>query len=114
MELEIKRYKQEQERWRTQISLNTHFDLKEVKLLTGVDLAYWSEENKDYGVCSIVVINYLTKEVIEKVSVADRITVPYYPGYLAFRELPLILKAVECLKNQLDIYMFDGNGFFTL
>lgn len=108
---DIETFKEEQKKWQSQIVLTPNFDLTEIKIVAGVDLAYWSEEGADFGVCSIILINYVTKEVIERVSVADRITVPYHPGYLAFRELPLILKAAVCLKHQPDIYMFDGNGF---
>lgn len=41
----------------------------------------------------------------------SKIEVPYIPGYLAFRELPLVQEAAKKLSNQLDIYMFDGNGY---
>ena len=33
------------------------------------------------------------------------------PGFLAFRELSLVLKTAELLENTPDIYMFDGNGY---
>ncbi|GAB6088102.1 hypothetical protein JCM11672_33740 [Alkaliphilus crotonatoxidans] len=41
----------------------------------------------------------------------SKIEVPYIPGYLAFRELPLVQEAAKKLSNQPDIYMFDGNGY---
>ena len=33
------------------------------------------------------------------------------PGFLAFRELPLILKTAKLLETRPDIYIFDGNGY---
>lgn len=33
------------------------------------------------------------------------------PSFLAFRELPLVIKAAELIENKPDIYMFDGNGY---
>ena len=33
------------------------------------------------------------------------------PGFLAFRELPLIEKTVRLLETEPSIYMFDGNGY---
>lgn len=33
------------------------------------------------------------------------------PGFLAFRELPLVIKTAELLENKPDLYMFDGNGY---
>lgn len=32
-------------------------------------------------------------------------------GFLAFRELPLILKTAKLLETRPDIYIFDGNGY---
>lgn len=81
------------------------------KNVAGVDLAYWQKNNKEYAVCCIVVINSITKEVVEKQHFIDSINFPYIPGFLAFRELPLILKTVEKLKIIPDLYMFDGNGY---
>lgn len=56
-------------------------------------------------------INFDTHEVIEKKNYSDRIEVPYMPGFLAFRELPLVLKTVELLETSPDIFIFDGNGY---
>lgn len=39
------------------------------------------------------------------------ILIPYIPGFLAFRELPLVIEAVKKLTKQPDVYMFDGNGY---
>ena len=95
----------------TNISLKNNFHIKDIKTCAGVDLAYWTQDNKEYGGCSIVVIDVDTKEVLEKVSSYGVINEPYIPGYLAFRELPLILKAAEKLNINPDIFMFDGNGY---
>lgn len=76
----------------------------------GVDLAYWKSREKEVGVCSIVVIDFVTLEVKEKVSAAGTVDVPYRPGFLAFRELPLVLKAVKKLTAEPDVFLFDGNG----
>ena len=35
---------------------------------------------------------------------------PYVPGYLAFREGPVIIEALEVLKIKPDIVLFDGQG----
>lgn len=96
---------------KSNISLKNNFQLDEIKFVAGVDIAYWTVENDDYGVCSIQILDYLKKEVIEEVECIGRVEFPYISGYLAFRELPLIVKAVQKLKNSPDLYMFDGNGY---
>ena len=87
-------------------------DLMQVQLVAGVDLAYWQEKNgQEYAVCCIVVIDYHTFKVIEKVSYADKIKVPYIPGCLAFREVPLFLITYKKVTSIPDVMFFDGNGY---
>lgn len=93
------------------IILENNFNKNSIKLIAGVDLAYWEENNKQYGTCCIVVIDYNTKEVVEKVSSVGEIKVPYVAGFLAFRELPLVIEAVKKLEVEPDLFMFDGNGY---
>lgn len=104
-------FNQIQNSLKNRIETADKFDIKEIKTIAGVDLAYWKENETEYAVCCIVVIDFLTHKVIEKKHCSGEITVPYIPGYLAFRELPLVLKTAEMLDNIPDIYMFDGNGY---
>lgn len=93
------------------VNLENSFDVNEIKTIAGVDLAYWDVNNTTYGTCCIVMIDYYTKEVVEKVYSYGEINVPYISGFLAFRELPLVLEAAKKLSNEPDLYMFDGNGY---
>ncbi|PGZ97871.1 endonuclease V [Bacillus wiedmannii] len=93
------------------VNLENRFDVNEIKTIAGIDLAYWDVNNKTYGTCCIVMIDYYTKEVVEKVYSYGEISIPYISGFLAFRELPLILEAAKKLSNEPDLYMFDGNGY---
>jgi len=87
-------------------------NLSQVQTVAGVDLAYWKEEDgQEYAVCCIVVINYHTFEICEKVSYADKIEVPYIPGCLAFREVPLFLETYKKVTIIPDVIFFDGNGY---
>ena len=94
-----------------QVDFQHLISLEQIKRLAGVDLAYWKQEETEYAVCCIVVIDYRTKEIIEKQYCVDQIEVPYIPGCLAFREIPLFLKAKELLFTKPDLYVFDGNGY---
>ena len=82
-----------------------------IKEVAGIDLAYWNIENKEYAVCCIVVLEKESKQVIETKYTLGRINVPYIPGCLAFRELPLILETIKKLETSPDLFMFDGNGY---
>lgn len=94
------------------INLKDAFNIDTVKLIAGVDLAYWvNNDRQEYAVCCIVIIDKATHKLIETKSYSEKIEVPYMPGFLAFRELPLVIKTAKLLENKPDLYMFDGNGY---
>lgn len=93
------------------IILKNNFDISNIKLIAGIDLAYYEKFNKTFAVCCICVVDYISKDIVENIHLCDEITFPYIPGYLSFRELPLILKTFKLLSKNPDIVMFDGNGY---
>ena len=101
----------QQNELRDRIESVDRFEIGDVKLVAGVDLAYWEQGDDEYAVCCIVVIDFDTHKVVEKKHYSGKIEVPYMQGFLAFRELPLILKTVELLETSPDIFVFDGNGY---
>lgn len=106
-----KQYIMEQLRLKDKINRANCVNLKELKYIAGVDLAYWEQGETEYAVCCIVVLDYNTKTVIEQKYFKDQVITPYIPGCLAFREIPLFLKTKELLEQQPDVYIFDGNGY---
>lgn len=91
--------------------LKSNFDLKDIKYVAGVDLAYWNDGKGEKAVCCIVVIDFETKKILETVDFMDYVNFPYIAGCLAFREIPLFLKALRKLRYSPDLYVFDGNGY---
>ena len=74
-------YIKEQMKLSSKIQRENMVHLSQVQTVAGVDLAYWKEEDRqEYAVCCIVVIDYHTFEIREKVSYANKIEVPYIPG----------------------------------
>lgn len=92
------------------IVMNNSFELDRLHYIAGVDLAYWKEDTEK-AVCCIVVLDYKTGEIVEEVHSVGEIKFPYIPGYLAFRELPLVMECTEKLSIKPDLYVFDGNGY---
>lgn len=79
---------------------------REPRRVIGLDVSY----RGDYGYAAAVSIDYATHE-IEEIGVAEGITVfPYIPGFLAFREAPLMIKAFLSLKTREGILMVNGHG----
>ncbi|WP_210468738.1 endonuclease V [Sporosarcina sp. 6E9] len=105
----IEKYKAIQTELARDICLKNRFH--RIKFCAGVDIAYKELDEAEWGICSIVVIDYASKVVVEKTSSAGKITVPYIPGYLAFRELPLVIETANKLSIAPDLFIFDGNGY---
>jgi deoxyribonuclease V len=59
---------------------------------------------------AIVVLNRQDFSVVEEVTVQDRVTFPYVPGLLSFRELPILLQGFARLKVKPDLVLCDGQG----
>lgn len=100
-----------QEDLKTKINIKYSINEEDIKLIAGIDLAYWNESEVEKAVCSVIVLDYASKKVIEKVYSVGEIKVPYIAGYLAFRELPLIIETIKKLNSIPDLFMFDGNGY---
>ncbi|MBQ8966313.1 endonuclease V [Ruminococcus sp.] len=111
MDTDEQRFLTIQDSLREKICLEDSFVLEDIKTVAGVDLAYWKDGGTERAVCCIVVIDMQSRQVIEKQRYDGVIDVPYIPGFLDFRELPLILEAVKKLEHEPDIYVFDGNGY---
>ncbi len=101
-----------QESLKEKLNCTDSFKTESLKTIAGVDLAYWQDrEGNEIAVCCIVIIDYNTHEILETKSYSGKIECPYVPGFLAFRELPLVLETVKLLEYEPDLYMFDGNGY---
>ncbi|WP_339253582.1 endonuclease V [Sporosarcina sp. FSL W8-0480] len=99
-----------QEKLAEQLDVSQPLHLHDIQTVAGVDVAYTNSNGIEMGFCYIAVFDLATMEIIDHAESKGHITVPYIPGFLAFRELPLILKAAGNLKNAPDLFLFDGNG----
>lgn len=62
------------------------------------------------GIAVAVVLDLQTRTIVQAAYARRRITFPYIPGLLSFREAPLLLAALRKLTLPIDVYMFDGTG----
>ena len=58
----------------------------------------------------MVVLNARTLDVVETRTADRRVTFPYVPGFLAFREVPVIRAAFRKLRCRPDLAIVDGMG----
>mgnify|MGYP000271121062 CR=1 FL=1 len=81
---------------------------RKIKLVAGADLAYSKKENLFFA--SLVLLKMPELEPIKKLNIAVKKSFPYVPGYLSFREAPLILDLFEQLDCTPDLAVIDGQG----
>ncbi len=95
--------RKEQKRLGKSIRLENGLD--KIVTVAGVDVAY-----SDVAYGGMVVYDFDSMDVIERLSVKDKIDMPYIPTYLAFRELPIIQGLIKKVKNRPNLLFIDGNG----
>ncbi|MFQ6036077.1 MAG: endonuclease V [Sedimentisphaerales bacterium] len=97
------------------------------KTIAGLDCALSKDEGKIIAAVVILKMPNVTKglweeipakrspeqtdfEVIETATATQKLSFPYIPGLLSFRESPVCLAAVEKLKKEPDAFLIDGQG----
>ncbi|MGL6340745.1 MAG: deoxyribonuclease V [Waterburya sp.] len=82
--------------------------LGEVKYVAGVDVGF--EDNYAISKAAVAILSYPELELIETAIARIPTAFPYVPGYLSFREIPVILAALPQLKIIPDLILCDGQG----
>src|SRR5205823_2372602 len=95
-----------QEEWRQHVVLEDRFD--RIRTVAGADLAF-DLETKD-AVAGVIVYSLPGLEEVERRNAWRKLTFPYVPGLLSFRETPTLLAAFACLHHEPDLIMIDGHG----
>lgn len=83
-------------------------EIHDVSLVAGVDISAPDAHGVATG--AVVVLHYPELELAESKTVKKRLSFPYIPGLLSFRESPLILAACERLSLTPDLILVDGQG----
>ena len=89
-----------------QVSSKAEFSFSKLKYVAGADVSY--ERRATDGFAAIVVCKFPGLEVVEISGARGKIDFPYVPGYLSFRELPLLEKAWNGLKQLPEVLVCDG------
>src|SRR6266513_2572379 len=83
-------------------------DFKEPVLIAGADIAVDGELGE--AVAGVIVFSLPDLREVERSSARLKISFPYVPGLLSFREAPALLAAIEKLRLVPDVFLFDGQG----
>ncbi|MGW1026016.1 endonuclease V [Streptomyces sp. NPDC002577] len=97
-----------QEELRTRVVLDEPGPAPGTGHVTGVDVAY--DDERDLVAAAAVVLDAATLEVVDEATAVGRISFPYVPGLLAFREIPTVLAALHRLGADPGTVVCDGYG----
>ena len=81
---------------------------KEPRLVAGVDIS--GQDGRGMVTGAVVVLRWPDMEVVEVQTVEGVPMLPYIPGLLAFREVPILKGALERLSVTPDVILVDGQG----
>jgi deoxyribonuclease V len=81
---------------------------KEIKTIAGADISFNKFSTTVYA--GIVVMDYPQMTVRHYSLAIDETAFPYVTGYLAFREVPSLIKAWNMLPEKPDVLVLDGQG----
>jgi deoxyribonuclease V len=76
--------------------------------VAGLDCAFSKDGQKIFA--AVIVLKLPDFQIVEIANADCKVTLPYIPGLLSFREAPACLKAVEKLKITPDLFIVDGQG----
>jgi deoxyribonuclease V len=81
-------------------------DLSRVRYVAGADVS----TQGDLGYATVVVLSFPDLSVVEVRGYESRLTFPYVPGLLAFREIPSVVGALREVESEVDAVIFDAHG----
>jgi deoxyribonuclease V len=89
-----------------QSKVSTERTSSQVNTVAGVDVAIKGEVAR----AAIVVLSYPGLAPLDFSLAELPVEFPYVPGLLAFREAPSVLAALEKLRTEPDLFIFDAQG----
>ncbi len=95
-----------QEKLRSNISLIN--STRKVSSVAGADVAY--SKRGEEGIAAMVVLSYPHLDLLDEASIKGKVSFPYIPGLLSFREAPLLIEVFQRLQRLPDVLLYDGQG----
>jgi deoxyribonuclease V len=94
---------------------------KQPKLIAGIDCALSKDGQRIIAAAVVLKTSSAEKslwgplepsgfEIVETTNAIQKVSFPYIPGLLSFRESPACIAAVEKLKAEPDVFIIDGQG----
>ena len=79
-----------------------------IRTVAGVDIA--TSRDGERLIAAAVVMSFPSLEILETRVTTSRLTFPYVPGYLSFREVPVIIACLRKVRTPVGALICDGQG----
>ncbi len=79
-----------------------------IQYVAGIDVGF--PRGKEIARAAVVIMRYPSMELIDQGLAELPVSMPYVPGLLSFREIPVILAALEKLTQIPDLLITDSQG----
>ena len=94
---------------------------KQPGLIAGLDCAFSKDGQRIVATAVVLMTPNVEKglceplrevgfEIVETTSAVQKVSFPYIPGLLSFREAPVCIAAVKKLRSEPDLFIIDGQG----
>ena len=77
-----------------------------IEIIGGSDVHYTGKN----AYCTIALFNYRDMKPVGVKTTRSKVTFPYVPGFLSFREAPPIIETYKSLDENPDVLLIDGHG----
>jgi deoxyribonuclease V len=106
-DLDIARARAVQERLSRRVSVQP-ITLDRIRFVAGSDIAV--SKKLDRLVAAVVVLTFPDLVVVETQTAVAPPLFPYVPGYLSFRELPVLIRCLKKVRTPFHAMLCDGQG----
>ncbi|GAB4335539.1 MAG: deoxyribonuclease V [Calditrichia bacterium] len=90
------------------LKLNSSTSADQLKYIAAVDVSFNRFSSRLFG--AAILYRVADHSVIETVVGERNVDFPYVPGYLSFREIPVLLPLLQELTREPDVILCDGQG----
>jgi deoxyribonuclease V len=97
-----------QKELRSRVRTDIPMALDSVRFIAGVDCS--NTRFHPLITAGVILWDRIENKVVDTSYAQANGTFPYIPGLLSFREIPILLKAIEQLQREPDVWMVDGQG----
>lgn len=96
---------------RTVAGLDAAFVLTGSQAFASLRNRWMALREANRAIAAVFVYKYPEMVELERVWAVTRLQFPYVPGFLSFREIPVLLKALQKLRRLPDLLFCDGQGY---